>query len=158
MNAFTRMTRIPANEVRERVLLDHDALREVLTRVEDLATQVASGEPLADALRSEGRALHETLCDHVDWEDENLAPVLRAAGPRGEERADQLAREHREQRELLDYTLERLRDESRPAVVLARDLLGLVTLLREDMVDEERDMLDERVLCNTPMHSEVEGR
>ncbi|UCE86380.1 MAG: hemerythrin domain-containing protein, partial [Deltaproteobacteria bacterium] len=95
------MTRIPANEVRQRILSDHDALREVLSRVEALATRVASGEPLVAALRNQGCALHQSLCDHVDWEDTNLEPLLRMAGPRGEERARQLAREHREQRELL---------------------------------------------------------
>ena len=126
------------------MLLDHAALREVLQRVEVVANQVASGrEGRVATLRAEGRVLHAKLCDHVDFEDAHLPAALRGLGERGEARLAHLVRDHREQRELLDYALERLRDEMRPPAILARDLLALVAVLRDDMADEERTVLEE---------------
>lgn len=40
------------------------------------------------------------LRDHIDWEEHILAPVLRAKGADGVQRAVVLEREHEEQREL----------------------------------------------------------
>jgi iron-sulfur cluster repair protein YtfE (RIC family) len=97
-------------------------------------------------LRAEGERLLATLLEHMGWEDRFLAPALRRADAWGEERARQLDGDHREQRELLAHVLAGLRDASRPASVLARNLLDLVTLLRADMEHEEATLLDPRVL------------
>ena len=135
------------SEVRQRVLADHAALRRLLDHLEQSAARVAQDEPSAvSSLRAEGERLLATLREHMGWEDRFLAPALRRADAWGEERARQLDGDHREQRELLKHVLAGLRDASRPAAVLARNLLDLVTLLRADMEHEERTLLDPRVL------------
>ena len=60
-------------------------------------------------------------------------------------------------RELLRFILERLRDPRRPAVMVAGDVTGLVELLREDMQEEERDLLDPRVLRDDVIGIDVES-
>lgn len=135
------------SEVREQVLADHSVLRRMLESLEDLARQVRLGErALLGPLRCEGEALLSRLREHMKWEDRYLSAALRDADDWGEERAERLAADHREQRELLGFAVERLRDQTRPPVMIARDLENLVTLLREDMEDEEATLLDERVL------------
>ncbi len=69
-----------------------------------------------------------------------------------------LAQDHREQRELLSYVLQRLRDASRPPVVLARDLLAFVELLRHDMADEERALLSDEALGPPPVDPDLAPR
>jgi hemerythrin-like domain-containing protein len=139
------------SEVRERVLAEHDALRARLNHLDQAARQVLAGErALLGALRLEGEALLKLLLEHMQWEDVHLAPALLRADPAGAERAAQLAREHREQRELLEHTLRALQDQTRPTVVLARSLVDLADLLQREMADEEASLLEERVLRDEP--------
>ena len=136
-----------AGEVRTYVLSDHAKLRERLDVLERISRSAAAGGRLAGAvLRAEGESLLVQLSRHMSWEDEHLVPVLRDSDSWGEIRCTQLATEHREQRELLRYALRKLRDEGRPAILVARNLLDLVDLLRADMTEEESVFLDERVV------------
>ncbi len=134
-----------STDVRARILAEHEELRRRLSRLERLARELLGGRGTEGPLREDGRRLYEMLCAHLDFEDAHLAPALRRAAEGGRQRCDRLARDHREQRELLRYVLERLVDASRPPVVLARDLLALAELLRSDMADEERWALREHV-------------
>ena len=137
------------SEVRRQVLADHAALRDKLSSLQKVARQVLEGKrSVLGTLRLEGEALLKILLEHMQWEDVNLDPALRRSDAWGDERAAQLARDHREQRELLEHALRGLEDQTRPAVVLARSLVDLVELLGEDMADEEAALLDERVLRN----------
>ncbi len=146
------------SEVRRRILKDHETLRGMLASVEGLGREVVEGERAhLGALRVEGEALHEYLLAHMGWEDRYLAPALRAADAWGKERAAALDHDHKEQRELLAYTLAGLRDYSRPAVMLARSMVDLVRMLREDMDDEERTLLDERVLRDDVIAIDLEA-
>lgn len=134
-------------EVRARVLEEHAELRRLLTEVDELARRVARGvEKAVPGLRERALLLHARLRSHLDLEDAILAPALRAADAWGPERADRLAREHLEQRLLLDYILGGLQDAGRPSALLARELRALVEVLREDMEDEEERLLTPRVL------------
>jgi iron-sulfur cluster repair protein YtfE (RIC family) len=145
-------------EVRRRILHDHDGLRTLLCQLEDSASNVLNGKRrLLGRLRGEGEQLLEQLLEHMSWEDRYLAPALRDADAWGEERAARLDHDHREQRELLRHVLEKLHDQSRPPVLLARTMLDLVQLLREDMVDEEKTLLDERVLRDDVVAVDVEA-
>ena len=135
------------SEVRRHILADHVTVRGMLLSVESLAQQVIAGERnLTGALRLEGEGLLAFLREHMSWEDRYLAPALRAADAWGAARAEQLESDHREQRQLLQHSLETTEDESRPPVLVARNLLDLVQLLRQDIEDEESALLDERVL------------
>jgi hypothetical protein len=68
--------------------------------------------------------------------------VASRAGPAGRERAEHLDADHREQRELLNYLLDKVRDPSRPAAVLAAEWRSLVELLLDDMAQEELTILE----------------
>jgi len=136
-----------AEEIRTRIIDDHVAIRGMLLSIEDLANGVLGGlRRLAGPMRLEGESLLDHLATHMHWEDVHLAPALRKADAWGDERAAQLDLDHAEQRELLTHALARVEDPSRPAALVARNLLDLIELLREDMVEEERTLLDERVL------------
>lgn len=134
------------SEVRTRILRDHDRLREDLGRLERLVSDFRSGSAALEALRRDSAALLARLLAHMNWEESYLLPALRDADAWGEERAAQLARDHREQRELFHFLQARLRDEAHPATLVARDVEHLVALLRDDMREEEAVLLDERVL------------
>ena len=145
------------SEVRRQVLADHVTVRGMLLSIESLAQQVIAGERnLAGALRFEGEGLLAFLRNHMSWEDRYLAPALRAADSWGAERAEQLESDHLEQRQLLQHALETIEDESRPPALVARNLLDLVQLLREDIEDEETTLLDERVLRDDVVGIDVE--
>ena len=140
-------TSLKPSEVRGRILGDHADLRRMLAEIEDLAERFERGDAeVARALRDHGLALHARLCAHLDLEDEILAPALQNADAWGEVRAERLAREHREQRELLQYLLERLREESRPTLLVAREFRNFALLLRSDMEQEEETALREDLL------------
>ena len=122
----------------------------MLTEIEDLAERFERGDAVvAHSLRQTGLALHGRLCAHLDLEDEILAPALQELDARGELRADRLAREHHEQRELLQYLLERLKEETRPTLLVARELRNFAQLLRSDMEHEEETALREDLLRDT---------
>ena len=135
------------SEVRGRILADHEALRRRLAGLEEQARRVAGGAAdAAPLLRAEGEAFLALLLDHLRFEDLHLAPALRAAGASGAEQAKALAQEHAEQREILDDALARLRDGGQHALLVARNLLDLAALLRDDMDREEQARLDPRLL------------
>lgn len=134
------------SEVRERILWDHEKLRRRLDRLEDLARSED-----ASALRAEAREFLEALETHMGWEDRCLVPVLRAADAWGETRCERFAEEHVEQRRTLAHVMAHLEDPDRPSVLVTRELLDLIVLLRDDMVEEESVFLDERLLRDDPV-------
>ena len=131
-----------ASRVRIRILSDHEYLRGLLDEVDQQAFRVAKGAGEGvGMLRALGLQLLGRFSEHLTLEDRFLAPALRRAGPAGRERAEQLGADHREQRELLDYLLDKVRDPSRPAAVLAAEWRSLVELLLDDMAQEELTIL-----------------
>ncbi len=135
------------SEVRRHVLADHVTIRGMLLSVESVAKRVIEEERhLVGVLRLESEGLLAFLREHMRWEDRHLAPALREADSWGSARAEQLESDHREQRELLQHSLETIEDQGRPPVLIARNMLDLVRLLREDIEHEESALLDERVL------------
>ena len=81
-------------------------------------------------LRGTSEAVLSDLFDHMRWEDEHLPPALRTADAQGEDRAARLADDHREQRMLIRYEFERLRDPATPKLLLSRNLLDYLELIR----------------------------
>lgn len=128
--------------MRERILREHAELR---TRLDEIDALLGGSERNAEAavtrLRERGLALYRRLREHIDLEDRILAPALRAGGCDGAERADDLEREHAEQRELLAFLIGRLGEQQRPAILTVRELRGFVDYLWEDMAREEAVLL-----------------
>jgi hemerythrin-like domain-containing protein len=129
-------------EIRKQVLAEHVELRQTLERIEGLADRVlATGDDELASLRGEATGFLDALLTHMEWEDDHLAAALRAGGELGKEFAASLARDHAEQRDLLEHILRGLADTSRPGRVIARNLHDLCRLLRDDIVDEEEMLL-----------------
>jgi hypothetical protein len=136
-----------ADEVRVKIQADHQEIRGALLSIESLSRDALAGRwKRAGPLRLEAEHLLNRLLDHMYWEDLHLAPALRAAGDWGNARAERLDEEHREQRELLRHSLERVGDRTRPTPLLAQNLVDLISLLRADMAEEDELLLDTR-LC-----------
>ena len=135
------------SEVRRRVLADHEQLRRDVEQIEGFANEILEGLRMPiSALRAEAKELVARLRAHMHREESYLLPALRDADAWGAERAEHLVRDHREQRDRLDFIVARLDDATRPGELVARDVVHLVDLLREDMRVEEQELLDERVL------------
>lgn len=146
------------SEIRERILHDHETLRAMLLSVERVSLGVMEGESqLIGPLRFEAESLLERLLTHMGWEDQYLRPALLEADAWGRERAEHLDRDHREQREMLQYALASLEDQSRPPLVISRQVLDLVRLLREDMDEEEELLVNDRVLRDDVVSVDAEA-
>jgi hemerythrin-like domain-containing protein len=132
----------PPQSGRERIRRDHAELHRRLEEIELLLGRWEAGAATAGlALRNRGLALYERLRHHIDMEERILAPALFESGEDGEERALELAAEHRQQRDLLAFLQARM-SALRPTVLVARELRTFAAYLREDMAREER-MLEE---------------
>ena len=117
---------------RELIYREHAELRRRLDELELLLARWEAGEESAGAaMRDRGHALYERLAEHIDVEEGILAPVLFASDD-GEERALQLAAEHREQRDLLAFL--RLRMTARRPTLLVcgeHDPISTVAEMRQ---------------------------
>ncbi len=134
-------------EIRKSILTDHAFLRSMLDDLDQRALRVLEGrEEEISSLRDRGTLFHSRFTEHLAFEDRFLEPALRAAGLEGIEHSNQLIEDHREQREVLRYTLSGLRDESRPAQVVAKELRSLVELILDDMALEEMTIIRSAVL------------
>lgn len=134
-------------ELRERIFDEHARLRERLADLEDLTERFEKGgAEVGLELREGGAALCEVFAAHLSLEDAQLVPLLRKLPERGEELADRLEREHREQRELLDYLVSRLDEERRPTLLIAREIQSFCDYLKVDMSHEESTLLREDLL------------
>jgi hemerythrin-like domain-containing protein len=136
-------------EIRERIFEDHALLRERLEEIEALNERFVGGSAeVGSELRERGAALYEMFDAHLSLEDENLAPVLRTIPEKGKDLAARLAREHREQRELLHFLLGRLEEQNRPTSVIANELQGFSNYLKLEMSHEESAILSHELLQN----------
>jgi len=146
------------SEVRAMILADHNEVRRLLDEVEALVARVGAGDVASTPrLRESGATLHDKLSRHLDLEDRYLAPALRDADGWGEERARQLTEEHREQRAMLAYILDQLRDADRLPALLSQTLGTFVTAIREDMEHEETAVLRDDVLRDDVVAVDVEA-
>jgi hypothetical protein len=134
---------VKPEQIGKQIIAEHITLKATLEQLESVADEVlAKGDDRLDALRNLAADFGDALLAHMDWEDTNLAPALLACGERGEEPAARLARDHSEQRDLLEHIFRGLADASRPGRIVARNLLDLCRLLSSDFVDEEEMLLE----------------
>lgn len=147
-----------AGEVREKVLRDHDALRQRMEEVERLAEEVVCDDRMHDGkLRLTATELLRALRTHMAWEDRFLAPALLEADAWGPERAARLETDHVQQRDDVERILAGLGDPSQPAAFLASRLLEWLNELHADMLDEESAFLDASVLRDDVVGIDVEA-
>lgn len=134
------------SQIRERILSEHRALGVRLDRLEALARGVERGRTPLDVLRDEVADLLVALREHMNVEDELLAPALLDADAWGDVRSAQLVEHHELQRAELDRLLQELRSPDQSRAACAELVLGLIDDLRLDIRREEKELLDPSVL------------
>jgi hypothetical protein len=124
-----------------RISREHDALRQKLDELREIASALTAGsEPTVDRALTLARSIWADLHDHLELEDAILLPALRECDAWGAVRAEQLVRHHTEQRAAFSqHSLAGLSTEL-PATV-ARFLHAVIDDLMADMAHEERDVL-----------------
>jgi iron-sulfur cluster repair protein YtfE (RIC family) len=144
------------SEVRERILGEHEALRERLTELTELVTRDHDDEAQALArIRAKLKELYETLAKHIDLEDAILAPALRETDAYGPDRADSLLSHHREQRRDIARALDALVQEQASLEELTREVKRFDAELRGDMEHEEKAVLDPKLLRDDPINVDM---
>lgn len=138
---------VDAEEILERVLADHEAIRGMLVRVEVLARHVLQGRlRFTRELREQFMVLDTRFREHLELEEQILAPALLASDAWGPDRVERLHEEHARQREIMTETWQAGRQGEPNILVFALLAWGFVRMLREDMAEEERISLNDRVL------------
>lgn len=134
-------------ETRSRIFEEHSRLRGMLDALElTIERFETGGREVGQELREQGVELFEVFAAHIQLEDAALVPALSSLGESGKTRAERLAHEHVEQRELIEFLLERLADDRRPSLVVARELRSFVQYVRQDMAHEDEMLMSEDLL------------
>ena len=141
-----------ADEILERVLADHDVLRGMLVRVGVLARHVLQGRVrFSDELREQFMMLDRRVREHLELEERILGPALLASDAWGPERLERLHEEHARHREIMTEAWCAGRQGEPNILVFALLAWGFARMLREDMAEEERISLNDRVLGDNPI-------
>lgn len=137
--------KIAPSEVRQRILKEHRHLRHLLVELQELARATTLESEHASRLRSSLRTLLAEFSLHLDSEEEILVPVIEKIDAWGAARADNLRKEHAEQRGMLRSMFRRAED-PRDACDLAEEVDRLVLRIFRDMREEEAELLHENVM------------
>lgn len=154
---------LPADDVRDLILMEHANLRRLFRRVERaarlvLTTPVPSESDLQDAYEA-AHTLCLVMTSELELEDHLLAPALEAVDAWGKVRAERLRSEHAEQRLVLrSYlrALDRLSMCDRSGQLLVPLLQQLVDGLRDQLHAEEERVLRAELLSDLPVAGAVE--
>lgn len=141
--------------VRARILQNHGALHAKLEILQRLAIEADGGSGAAAERAGElTRALFDELADHLDIEEQLLMPMLREIDAWGELRADELVKHHETQwTELKEL---RARADQSSVLAMAAELAVLISALRRDLLDEDREVLAPDVLRDDVIGIDVE--
>ncbi len=130
------------DQIREKFLSDHEALRGKSAVLEALALGVLRGDDeLVSALRLKGEELQAHLLTHMHWEETHLLPAIRGVAHASDAIAEAVIQEHREQRQRLARSLAELKASPGSSVKLAQHFLSLIRWLETDMQSEECEVL-----------------
>ena len=133
-------------EIRARVIEEHQKLREIIEELESLNKRFDCDEDVGAEILEVGVGLYEVFAAHLALEDSLLAPALAEIRDEGPMLAERLVHEHREQREMLTYLLRRLEEQGRPTALVSNELRSFCEYLQRDMKHEEASILDADLL------------
>lgn len=140
------MERLKPSEIRQRILDQHETLRTQLAALEEGVARRKAGETgLTDELKARAQELHDSLCRHIDEEEQLLLPELEEADGFGPVRVAALRQEHAEQRATLAQVTEAIVQSTDPKVLVER-IEALIARIRRDMEEEEATHLSPAVL------------
>lgn len=133
------------SHVRKRILEDHDAIRQRLSKLEAATEALLDDKAALNEVGELAWSLMYALSRHTELEDQILAPALRDIDAWGAVRADQLLAHHQTQRADIHEVAKLF--ERRPATHdVVRVISALVQELRADMEHEERELLSADLL------------
>jgi hemerythrin-like domain-containing protein len=144
------------SEVRRKVLSQHREIEQMLSELETGVTHLAEGEVDAEQVKRAAYALRGILELHMNFEETHMAPAINEADGFGPERVRHLHAEHAEQRRELDRLVDQIR-EANSDVDLATSVARLAEMLRNDIEEEEREYVNERLLRDNIMPSDTFG-
>ncbi len=137
-------------QVRTTILAEHQKIRGHLARLEAGATALlACSLPKAharQALRQRALQLCGDMWAHVAFENQVLVPVIARVDAWGPVRAEKLLAEHAQQLQLVRVYAEMLASHEGSAQALALAVWRLVETIRDDMRDEEAEVLGRDLL------------
>jgi hypothetical protein len=144
------------SHVRRRILHEHTLLRERLANLENTLTTLSRGHP-ADvrALAEAATHLLSDLVRHTHFEDLVLGRVLSEIDAWGPVRAKQLTDHHLQQRRELRAMIAAYAELS-SAEETARVTRDWIAWIRDDMREEEQDILNRNLLRDDPIAVEME--
>lgn len=127
-------------EVRDRIRSEHHELSRALSAIEELAEAAAANDSTSLVrLRDALHALGDRLSAHLHYEEFRL-PALARDIASSEQIQEEMAQEHRAQRELLTRVVHDL-DETAVGQQLLVGVRELVRAIRDDMEYEEAEIL-----------------
>jgi hypothetical protein len=144
------------SEVRRKVLSQHREIEQILAELEAGVGHLADGSVDADQVKRAAYALRGILELHMNFEEAHMAPAIHEADGFGPERVRHLHTEHQEQRKELDRLVEGIREAS-SSDDLAERVSKLAAMLREDIEQEERDYVNEKLLHDHIIPSDTFG-
>lgn len=143
-----------ANQIQPLVRSHHDELRRMLDELEPAVQQLLEGdERRLEETIDRTRVLHDRLCVYTSVEDALLVPYLRAA--RISHGA--VLGHHRQQQRSLASALQSVLNRPCELDEFARSMRALIQVVREAMVQEQRDLLSARFLDQDESPRSVPG-
>lgn len=134
-------TPLESAQVKSRIMAEHARIRTKLDRVDKLARAVSADATLdPNDLLAGVRDLADSLSVHLALEEDILVPLLRASPNFGAATADEVLREHAEQRMMLESIFADLASVKSNAIVSV-GALELVAAVRDDIRHEEQTFL-----------------
>jgi hypothetical protein len=144
------------SEVRRKVLSQHREIEQMLSELEAGVAQLGDGVVNAGQVKRAAYALRGILELHMNFEELHMVPAITEADGFGPERARHLHSEHQEQRKQLDHLVDTIR-EADSIGDLAESVAKLAEMLRNDIEQEERDYVTDKLLRDNIIPSDTFG-
>jgi hypothetical protein len=144
------------DEIRQRVLEDHVALRDAMVTLDRLIRESSTGRPTpSETLVAAARTFVARLADHLDYEDDVLIPALLESTNWGKVNTRDVVRYHSEQHARMARLEPLLRDDEVGLPQFLAALRSVMEMVGEDMAHEERDILVPQMLRDNPVGIDV---
>jgi hemerythrin-like domain-containing protein len=144
------------SEVRRKVLSQHREIEQMLSELEAGVAQLSDGGIDAEQVKRAAYALRGILELHMNFEELHMLPAITEADGFGPERARHLNAEHQEQREQLDLLVDTIREAS-SIDDLAGSVAKLAQVLRDDIEEEEREYVTDKLLRDSVIPTDTFG-
>lgn len=144
-------------EVRQRIATDHAMLRSLIRALIAVSRAAERDEQQRPVIRD---VLGQLCCEverHFRFEEEFIVPLIREVDAWGPARAEQLCKEHEEQRAVLVALAEDAEEGVRNVEDLAEEIVWFFQRFEREMAEEEQRLLDAETLGAEPIVDQIDG-